>query len=175
MRRLLILTAVMVVLAFAACGNDDDVATDTTTTTAPPTETTEIELFFTPAEAVDTDCGAVEAVTREVSGDPVEGALEQLVAGPTADEREAGLESWFSEETAGALIDVTVADGVAAVDFMDLRPIIPNASSSCGSAMLLAQLDATATQFAEVERAVYSLDGDVDAFYEWLQLSPPEG
>ncbi len=29
------------------------------------------------------------------------------------------------------------------------------------------------TQFAGIERAVYSLDGDVDAFYYCLQLDPP--
>jgi hypothetical protein len=51
--------------------------------------------------------------------------------------------------------------------------VIPNASSSCGSAILLAQLDATATQFPTVDRAVYSIDGDTRAFYEWLQLVPP--
>jgi hypothetical protein len=34
-------------------------------------------------------------------------------------------------------------------------------------------LDATTTQFPTVEDAVYSLDGDITAFYEWLQRDPP--
>jgi hypothetical protein len=40
-----------------------------------------------------------------------------------------------------------VADGVAHVTFADLRPVIPNASTSCGSAALLAQLDQTLLAF----------------------------
>jgi hypothetical protein len=51
--------------------------------------------------------------------------------------------------------------------------VIPNASSSCGSALLLSQLDRTARQFRSVRRAVYSFDGSSSAFYEWLQRSPP--
>ena len=66
-----------------------------------------------------------------------------------------------------------IARGVAYIDLRDLRRIIPNASTSCGSALLLAQLNRTARQFPAVRRTVYSFDGDVGAFYEWLQLSPP--
>jgi hypothetical protein len=62
---------------------------------------------------------------------------------------------------------------VAYVDFEDFRRVIPNASASCGSALLLAQLDRTVTQFPTVDRAVYSFEGDADAFYEWLQRSAP--
>jgi hypothetical protein len=29
------------------------------------------------------------------------------------------------------------------------------------------------TQFPTVDRAVYSFEGDADAFYEWLQRSAP--
>jgi hypothetical protein len=68
---------------------------------------------------------------------------------------------------------VSLSQGVAAIDFEDFRRTIPNASSSCGSALLLAQLDRTAMQFPTVSRAVYSFNGSRRAFYEWLQLSPP--
>jgi hypothetical protein len=70
---------------------------------------------------------------------------------------------------------VNLVHGVASIDFKDFRRIIPGASSSCGSALLLAQLDRTATQFPTVDRAVYSFNGSRSAFYEWLQLSPPRG
>ena len=66
-----------------------------------------------------------------------------------------------------------ISRGVARIDLRDLRRIIPNASTSCGSALLLAQLDRTARQFPTVRRAIYSFDGSVSAFYEWLQLSAP--
>lgn len=97
-------------------------------------------------------------------------SLEQLLSGPTAPESAAGLQSWFSPATAGMLAGVTVQDGRAVVDFHDLRAVIPNASSSAGSAMLLSQLDATVFQFPSVSSVVYRIDGDCQAFTEWLQM-----
>jgi hypothetical protein len=112
-------------------------------------------------------------VRRPVASATPESALRALLAGPTAAERALGYSSWFSSATAGALVAVIVADGVARVSFRDLRPIIPNASSSCGSAALLSALDATIGQFPEIRAARYSFLGDEDAFYEWLQREPP--
>jgi hypothetical protein len=66
-----------------------------------------------------------------------------------------------------------VSAGVAYVDFRDFSRVIPNASSSCGSALLLAQLNRTAVQFPTVQRAVYSFNGSRSAFYEWLQRAAP--
>ena len=53
------------------------------------------------------------------------------------------------------------------------RPTGRERGTSCGSAMLLAQLDRTATRFPTVTRAVYSFDGSRRAFYEWLQMTTP--
>ena len=66
-----------------------------------------------------------------------------------------------------------VSNGVAYVDFRNFSRVIPSASSSCGSALLLAQLDRTAMYFPTIRRAVYSFNGSTKAFYEWLQRSPP--
>ncbi len=122
------------------------------------------------------ECDIVAAVTRQVEPPAVlAGAMKRLLEGPTAAERAAGFESWFSPATAGMLNWVTIDAGTARVDFRDFSGIIPNASTSCGSASLLSNLDSTATQFPTVDRAVYSFDGDVAAFYEWLQMSPPPG
>jgi hypothetical protein len=93
--------------------------------------------------------------------------------GPTSDEQENGLTSWFSSATAGALRSVSITDGVARVDLDDFSGTIAGASTSCGSNMLLRQLNRTATQFPTVHQAIYSFEGDVDAFYAWLQGSPP--
>jgi hypothetical protein len=71
------------------------------------------------------------------------------------------------------LRSVTIVARTARVDFADLRTVVPGASTSCGSARLLARLDATVTRFPRVDRAVDSLEGDVPDFYEWLQLVPP--
>ena len=167
-------------LAVAGCGDDDDDVTATTETTAPeessstaaPTE--RVELFLRPAELGD-DCSEVISVERAAPGGAdVETALTLLLAGPTEEDEASGLSSWFSAETEGMLNGVTVEEGLAEVDFADFSASIPNASSSCGSASLLAQLDNTVLQFPDVEEVVYSFDGDRDAFYEWLQLSAPE-
>lgn len=97
-------------------------------------------------------------------------ALDQLLAGPTAAERTAGLTSWFSSATAGYLARVTISSGNAVVDFTDLRAVIPNASSSAGSRMLLSQLDATVFQFPGISSVLYRIDGSCQLFGEWLQI-----
>ena len=94
--------------------------------------------------------------------------------GPTAEETAAGFSSLFGPATADALLEVVVADGIARVSFRDLRQIIPNASSSCGSAALLGALDATLAQLPGIRGARYSFGGDEAAFYEWLQMAPPD-
>jgi hypothetical protein len=101
--------------------------------------------------------------------------MRALLRGPTPAERRQGYGGWFSAKTAGMLRGVRVSNGVAYVDFRNFSRVIPGASSSCGSALLLAQLDRTAKYFPTVRRTVYSFDGSVRAFYEWLQRSPPRG
>jgi hypothetical protein len=97
-------------------------------------------------------------------------SLDALLAGPTPEESAAGISSWFSAETAGMLRGVTLADGHAVVDLADLRPVIPNASTSAGSALLLHQLDSTVFRFPSVETVEYRLEGSCERFSEWLQL-----
>jgi spore germination protein GerM len=97
-------------------------------------------------------------------------SLEQLLAGPTDEEQVNGLSSWFSRETEGMLNGVTLgAGGTAVVDLEDLRPIIPNASTSAGSMQLLGQLNATVFQFPTVTSVDYRINGSCEAFFEWLQ------
>jgi spore germination protein GerM len=183
----LLTATAMLGLIVAACGDDDDTtATDTTSseqTTATSTTTSEstspegsatFDVYLLPAQTGD-DCSVVIQSEREAQAEgDVGDALAQLLAGPTAEEQAQDLRSWFSEETAGMLNSVDIEDGVAEADFADFSGTIPNASSSCGSAGLLAQLDSTVLQFPEVDEVVYSFDGDRAAFYEWLQLAPPE-
>ncbi len=99
-------------------------------------------------------------------------ALEWLVQGPTPEEQASGIRSWFSDGTAGALKSVAVdAAGSATVDFEDLRRLIPNASSSAASAMLLQELQGTVFQFPEIRSVEFRIHGSCDLFWEWLQQS----
>jgi spore germination protein GerM len=192
-----VIVSFLLVLAMASgCGDDGDGAAGTTEppgTTAPPeteppdtTETTETTAAPDTTEATSSEvdiyllvdggeCDETEAVTRQVDGDAtLEAALNALLAGPTPEEEAEGLGGWFSADTDGMLQSATIAGGDADVSFdADLRSTIPNASTACGSLGFLAQLDQTVEQFDEVDRVFYALDGDVDAFYEWLQFSAP--
>jgi spore germination protein GerM len=130
--------------------------------------------IYVPRGPAGRSCTRVVPLDRVVRGPAVlAGAMRALLAGPTAAERKRGYGGWFSRATAGRLRSVRIAAGVAYVDFRDFRRAIPNASSSCGSALLLAQLDRTATQFPSVRAAIYSFSGSRTAFYEWLQREAP--
>lgn len=118
---------------------------------------------------------APQAVPRQIPAAPtleqrLGATLESLLEGPTESERQAGLESWFSGATAGTLQGVTIVeDGTARISFQDLSRIIPNASTSAGSRLLLSQLHATVFQFPEVQAVTYQFNGSCDAFWNWLQ------
>lgn len=124
--------------------------------------------------ATGVDCARVYPLTRHVAAPRLlRGAMQALLAGPTRSERARGYGGWFSAKTAGHLRSVRIVRGVAYVDFRSFARDIPNASSACGSTLLLAQLDRTATQFVTVKRTVYSFDDSPRAFYAWLQREPP--
>jgi putative hemolysin len=139
------------------------------------TATATVELYFS-NETLGDPCGEVFPVPREVPADTLAvEAVEALLAGPTPDEEAQGYGGWFSADTEGLLRSVGVTDGTVRVDFADLRPVIPNASTSCGSAALLAQLDRTLLQFPDIDATLYSIDGSPEVFYEWLQYEAPAG
>jgi hypothetical protein len=129
----------------------------------------EVKVYFT---CVGDTTPALRAVYRTAPSSPrvLETALRTLLAGPTEAERAASLRSWFSPATSDLLRSVVIVDGHAVVDFADLRGVLPNASASAGSELLLSQLDATVFQFRSVDSVEYRIDGDCETFNEWLQL-----
>lgn len=154
---LTILTLLLLVVPITAAG-------------ATTSGTARVQVYLTPAGS---ECDVVNPYVRTVQAPAVlTGALQQLLAGPTAEER-AWTATMLSSQTAGMLRSVTIRDRVAHIDLADLRRVIPNASTACGSASLLSQLDATATQFPTVLRARYSINGDEATFYHWLQRGVP--
>lgn len=163
------------VLLLAGCGDGTDAAAPDAPEPDPePPETHEVEVYFTNLELGET--GEVFPVERETTEEDLPlAAFSELLAGPTASEHEEGYSSFFSEQTQELLRSLEVEDGTALVDFDARLPdVIPNASTSAGSASLLAELDATLEQFDEITATRYHLDGDAAAFYEWLQLAVPE-
>ena len=117
---------------------------------------------------------AATDTTGEVAQPSPEGALraalEQMLRGPGDPQPEE--HSWFSFATADALRSVSVdSAGHATVDFEDLRVLIPNASSSAGSAMLLEELNTTVFSVAGVRSVDYLIEGRCERFWEWLQYS----
>ncbi len=158
--------SVMVVLLIAALA--------AVPTGTPTSSDVAVVKMFAPRGGPGPNCARVSPLRRRVTEPAVlTGAMRTLLAGPTAAERRAGYGGWFSAKTAHTLRSVNISQGVAYVDFRNFSRLIPNASSSCGSALLLAQLDRTAGQFPTVGHAVYSFNGSRNAFYEWLQRKEP--
>ncbi|MFJ8962593.1 Gmad2 immunoglobulin-like domain-containing protein [Lentzea sp. NPDC102401] len=182
-RRNGILVGVLVtalVVGFAALivyrgGRPDPAAPPTSASSSPAStaEMTNVAVYF--HRGTRDDPHSVAAVARSVPKTEAvaTAALNELLPGPTAEEQQDGYWSLFVPATARTLKSVRVENGVAYADFLDFRQIIPNAGSSFGATALLAELDTTLRQFPTVKSTVYSFGGDVDAFYQWLQLSPP--
>jgi immunoglobulin-like protein involved in spore germination/sporulation and spore germination protein len=166
------LATAIALMAAAGCGTAPTATKPGSPASAPPATMT-VKAYFHKGPAGDPQ--RVAGVTRTVprSSAVVTTAVRQLLAGPSAAERGSGYWSFFSQRTAHMLRGISLTNGVARVDFRDFSRVIPNASSSFGSAALLAELDATVKQFPGVRSAVYSFNGDAGSFYEWLQLQPP--
>lgn len=134
-------------------------------------EQTELQLPESAAVADPLATGQARSqASPHTSAPELEAALQNVVRGPTEAERAGGAQSWFSEETADVLISAVVdAAGHAIVDFRDLRTLIPNASSSAGSEMLLSELNATVFAFPDIRSVEYRINGSCDVFGDWLQ------
>ena len=164
--------ALGIVLALAGCSPTPTPTETTASPTAPATMLVTLYFGNTVLNPGPTSCGKVYAVHRSVpaSTDVPRATLQALLAGPTQAEAAQGYYWWFSAATAQTLISARVIGETTYVNLTDLRPIIPNASSSCGSAALLSQLETTAQQAGMTPRALFALNGEPRTFWEWLQM-----
>jgi hypothetical protein len=138
---------------------------------------------FIEGPAVHFNCGdgidpEFKPVHREFVTDlPIEAAVAEVFAevlkGPTVAEREAGYSSFFSEESADALLSVTYQDATQGlvIDFTEAA-LVDNASTSTGSQFYLGELLANAFQFEEVRSIEFQINGSCQAFWEFLQAGP---
>ncbi len=117
------------------------------------------------------NCETVYPVEREISGEnPQRELLLKLFQGPTSEEKEDGYYSFFSKETADILKGFKVEDEIAYINLKDIRNIIPNISSSCGSQQFMAEIEQTLLQFPKVEEVYYAINGEPETFYNWIQM-----
>jgi len=161
----------------APLGRCDDLMglTDHNSCDRAPEFTEERAVYFNCEDSADPE---LKPVRREFVTDlPVEAAVAEVFAevlkGPTVAEREAGYSSFFSEETADALLSVTYQDDTQGIviDFTEAI-LVDNASTSTGSGFFLGELLANAFQFEEIRSVEFRINGSCEAFWEFLQAGP---
>jgi len=124
--------------------------------------------------AVHFPCGDEEfhyqPVARELhpGTSPIESALRHLLAGPTEEEKTSGFVSWFNEETANALISLTVEDGHVIADFNE-GIIVNNASTSSGSVGFNDELRVNLFAFEEVDSIELRINGSCEAWSAYFE------
>ena len=138
----------------------------------------------TPAVKVYFHCGPDgEDVVRELErslpadqvGSPLRFALVQLMSGPTEQEKADGLWSFWANHQQLLRSVRIVQETKAVIDFDDAVSKIANISTSTGGKAFGDELDATVFQFPKVQKIVYMLEGNCEAFTEIFQNSgcPP--
>jgi hypothetical protein len=109
---------------------------------------------------------------RQVPGPAVlRGALTAVLAGPTSDERAAGLSTAIPPGT--TLRDLSLADGQA---IADLSGDYESGGGTLSMTARLAQVIFTATQFDNSDRVLFWLDGEPIQFFggEGITLDEPQ-
>ena len=145
-------------------------------------QTTTVKLYFPNSRMDKTDCAVkvfpvMRTIPRTLS--VAKATLEQLFAGPTADEQAKGYYSDFSEETKTLLISVNVKNQAGYVNLKDLTSSatkMGNFTTSCGSSNFFAQVESTLKQFPTVRKVYFAFEGDPAYFYDWIQIGEcPKG
>lgn len=178
---LLVLVVAVAALVATGCGTSDDVGdggpvstpttsssgAEETTTTQPAVTTTSVPSNTTSTTAVSGDdtttlrvyftrneqiCAATRIIpkTQEVGA----AAMKALLAGPTAEEKQAGMVSTIPERT--TFLGLDVDNGIATVD---LSKEYESGGGSLSMFMRLAEVVFTLTQFPTVEGVNFKLDG----------------
>ncbi|MCJ7796672.1 MAG: GerMN domain-containing protein [Thermoleophilia bacterium] len=137
------------------------------TTTSAPGETIQVTAYFTMNEKVAAAHRQVP-YTKEVA----KAAMEELLKGPNAQEKEVGMFTTVPADT--LLLGIAVNDKIATVD---LSKEYESGGGSLSMSLRLAQVVYTLTQFPTIDAVQFKLDGKpVDVFGgEGLILDHPVG
>lgn len=129
-----------------------------TTPVEPPdsgTTSSEVRVYLTRGEKVGGAGRTVQvAESADSVGERITAALESLLAGPTAEEREWGLATAIPEDT--ELIDVSLNGGIATVN---LTRAFESGGGSLSMMLRVAQVVSTVTQFDGITTVAFKLDG----------------
>ncbi len=154
-----VLLAAGTVIALAGCGSDSSSpgtsTTSTSTAQSTTTATTTIVTAATSARAYFVRAEKVAPVRRSVeAATPARGALESLLAAPTAEDVAAGLSSAIPAGT--TLLGLDIAAGVATAD---LSGQFGSGGGSLSMQERVAQVVYTLTQFPTVQKVAFRMDG----------------
>lgn len=137
--------------------------------------TMQIKVYFPNTKRNDADCGVpVYPVRRTIpkTSAVAKASLEQLFAGPTAEEQAKGFYSDFSDATKSLLISVNIKNRFAYVNMRDLSgsSSIGNFTTSCGGSNFYGQVESTLKQFPGITKVFFAFEGDPSHFYDWMQV-----
>jgi hypothetical protein len=93
--------------------------------------------------------------------------LQELFAGPNKAEMDQGYVSPFSEATTGLVLGLRVDGQTAYVDIADVFPAML-ADGDCSRQAFLVEVEATLKEVLPVEWVVYTIEGDAQAFCQWI-------
>lgn len=138
-------------------------------------DTMKIKLYFPNTKHDNADCTVpVYPTVRTVAKTSAvaKAALEQLFAGPNAEEKAKGFYSDFSDATKTLLISVNIRNRNAYVNLRDLTASssIGNFTTSCGGSNFFGQVENTLKQFRTVRKVFFAFEGDPSHFYDWMQI-----
>jgi spore germination protein GerM len=127
-----------------------------------PVETVKVEAYFSNANLNPNimDCSLVFPVVREVpkTQDLVRAALNETLAGPRWDEKNAGYDTAINS---GVMIrSFSIENGVARADFN--AQLGQEVGGSCRVGLIRSQITRTLMQFPAVNSVVLSVDGRVE-------------
>ncbi len=119
------------------------------------------------------DCTKVEPAKRTISKTKAvaKAALEELFKGVSPKEREKGFSSLSQNETRDILKSIKIKNKSAYVNFRNaVYRQTETATTSCGSGIFMASIEATLKQFPTIEKVFYAIEGSPADFYDWVQI-----
>jgi spore germination protein GerM len=127
-----------------------------------PAETVKVEAYFSNANLNPNimDCGLVFPVVREIpkTQDLARAALNETLAGPRWDEKNAGYDTAINSGV--AIKSLSIENGVARADFN--VQLEQGVGGSCRVGLIRSQITRTLMQFPTVNSVVLSVDGRVE-------------